>query len=117
MLYQYFVLENNTKSKNSSKQPRTVRNGHTIGKSADEFWNENFEDVAEYFRELGFKNIFLIPEKKTLLNEEGAVKGISIAGNTEFEEEDEFSLNFQLNEVSQKNDIEEMFGDTVEYEN
>ncbi len=95
-IYVEDILENNTKSKNSSKQPRTVRNGHTIGKSADEFWNENFEDVAEYFRELGFKNIFLIPEKKTLLNEEGAVKGISIAGNAEFEAEDEFSLNCKV---------------------
>ena len=90
------TLESNMKSRNPDKSPRTSRSGHAIGKSSDEFWNENFEDVAEYFRELGFKNILLMPEKKTFLNEEGAVKGISIAGNTEFEEEDEYSLNSKV---------------------
>lgn len=67
-----------------------------IGKDAEEFLHEYYEDVAEELRELGFKNIVIKAVKKGLLDTEGAVKGISIAGKTEFSEDEEFDVNSKV---------------------
>lgn len=68
----------------------------SIGKDAEEFIHEYYENAVEYFRELGFKNIVLKPERKRLLDTEGSVKEVSISGNAEFNESDEFNINAKI---------------------
>ena len=48
--------------------------------------------MAEYLKARGFRSIVAKPIKKGLLDTEGAVEGISVAGNTEFDEDDEFDI-------------------------
>ena len=65
-------------------------------KSAVDFLHLQYDDVSEQLRELGFTNIVTKAEKKGLLDTEGAVKGISIAGNAEFCADDEFDVNSKI---------------------
>ena len=81
------------RKKDSSKAKNNVQ---SIGKDADEFIHEHFENVTEQLRILGFKNIVTKAEKKGLLAIEGAVKDISIAGNSEFTADDVFDLNAKI---------------------
>lgn len=67
-----------------------------IKKSADDFRLENYMDVSEYFKEHGFTNIDFCPEKKGILDTEGAVKSVSISGNSEFEEDDAFGARSKI---------------------
>lgn len=52
--------------------------------------------MSEQLRELGFKNIVTKAEKKGLLDNEGAVNGISIAGNSEFSDDEEFNIDAKI---------------------
>jgi len=81
------------KAKSTSEVKSSVQ---SVGKDAEEFIHEHYEDVMEQFRELGFKNIVVRAEKKGLLDTEGAVKAVSIAGNSEFEEDDEFDVSSKI---------------------
>lgn len=91
---------NNGKKKKAANN-RNSRNQNsnrfrTMGKDAEEFIHEHYEDAVEQLRTLGFKNIVAKPEKKGLLDTEGAIKGISIAGNAEFTEDDEFDIDSKI---------------------
>ena len=68
----------------------------SIGKSASKFYLENCDDVVEQLRVLGFMNIVTKPEKKGLLDTEGAIKAISVAGNSDFRANDEFDINSKV---------------------
>ena len=68
----------------------------SIGKDYEDFYNENYDDMAEYLKSRGFRNVVTKPEKKGLLDTEGAIKGISVAGNAEFSEDDEFNLDAKI---------------------
>lgn len=72
---------------------KTNSNIQSIGKCSDEFCAENYDDMVEFLKARGFKNVVAKPERKKLLDTEGAIKGISVAGNTEFSEDDEFDIN------------------------
>ena len=85
----------NTKKK--TKENRTSSsNMISVGKDADEFRQTNYKDVAEQLRVVGFKNIVLSAEKKGVLDTEGDVSRVSIAGNTEFSEYDEFDVDSKV---------------------
>ncbi|MBO5953266.1 MAG: zinc-ribbon domain-containing protein [Oscillospiraceae bacterium] len=81
------------KNESARKQARTVI---SVGKDADDFLNENYEDMAEFLRSRGFRNVVTKAERKGLLDTEGAIKGISVAGNTEFSEDDEFDVSARI---------------------
>lgn len=91
-----WVLEKMKKKEGKGKRkgPSKKNNSsiRTIGKDHDEFYHENYDDMAEFLRSRGFRNVITKPERKGLLDIEGAVKGISVAGNTEFSEDDEFDI-------------------------
>lgn len=76
-------------SESSIKINSSIR---TIGKDHDDFYNENYDDMAEFLKSRGFRNVVTKPERKGLLDTDGAIKGISVAGNTEFNEDDEFDI-------------------------
>lgn len=80
------------KSKKKKAQQKSNSSIRTIGKDHDEFYHEDYDDMAEYLKARGFRNIVAKPVKKGLLDTEGAVEGISIAGNTEFDGDDEFDI-------------------------
>lgn len=91
--------EETIRKKTSTGRKSNIKNNssfQSVGKDADDFIHEYFEDVAEQLRVLGFKNIVVKPEKKGVLDSEGAIKGISIAGNSEFGEDDEFDINSKI---------------------
>lgn len=48
--------------------------------------------MAEYLKARGFRNVVTKPIKKGILDTEGAIEGISVAGNTEFDGDDEFDI-------------------------
>lgn len=79
-----------------SETKKQVRSVISVGKDADDFLNENYDDMAEYLRSRGFRNVVTKAERKGLLDTEGAIKGISIAGNTEFSEYDEFDVSSRI---------------------
>lgn len=91
-----YAEEEKKKSKKKRTPSKAKANVQSAGKDAEEFIHEHYEDVAEQLRELGFKNIVTKAEKKGLLDTEGAVKGISIAGNSEFSDDDEFDVNSKI---------------------
>ena len=91
-----YAEEEKKKTKKKKTSSKTKTNVRFAGKDADEFIHEHYEDVAEQLRELGFKNIVTKAEKKGLLDTEGAVNGISIAGNSEFSDDDEFDVNSKV---------------------
>lgn len=80
------------KSKKKKAQQKSNSSIRTIGKDHDEFYHEDYDDMAEYLKARGFRNVVTKPVKKGLLDTEGAVEGISIAGNTEFDGDDEFDI-------------------------
>lgn len=96
MVSVYIKKDETAKPRKAKSSAQGKSNVQSIGKDAEEFIHEHHEDVAEQLRELGFKNIVVRAEKKGLLDTEGAVKGISIAGNSEFSEDDEFNLNSKI---------------------
>ena len=83
----------NKKNRGANKQNYMVS---SIGKDAEDFLNENYDDMVEFLRSRGFENITTKAERKGLLDTEGAIKGISVAGNTEFCEDDEFDVNARI---------------------
>ena len=89
-----FLSNSDTKKKHSVK--KKSNGGQSAGKDSEEFLHENYDDAAEYLRSLGFANIVTKPEKKGLLDTEGAVKGISIAGNSDFSGDDEFDTSSKV---------------------
>ena len=89
-----FLSNSDTKKKHSVK--KKSNGGQSTGKDSEEFLHENYDDAAEYLRSLGFANIVTKPEKKSLLDTEGAVKGISIAGNSDFSGDDEFDTSSKI---------------------
>lgn len=86
-----FVKDDSKKSKkkNAAQNNSSMR---AIGKDYDEFYHENYDDMVEYLKARGFRNVIAKPVKKGLLDTEGAVEGISVAGNTEFDGDDEFDI-------------------------
>ncbi|MBE5865607.1 MAG: zinc ribbon domain-containing protein [Lachnospiraceae bacterium] len=95
-VYCFFYITEMKKKDNVAKKIRARNNNSNIqivGKEVDDFVNEYYEDVVEYLRTQGFKNIVTKAEKKGLLDTEGAIKGISIAGNSDFSATDEFNIN------------------------
>lgn len=94
------IMENNEQKKkeNRKKIAKTPNNSARLspGKEGEEFYLQNYEDAIEELKEIGFKNIEAKPVKKGLLDTEGAIKSISIAGKTEFSEYDEFSINAKI---------------------
>lgn len=95
MISPVWVLEEMKKKVDKHKQKGSTqkrRSNQTIGKDHDAFYNENYNDMVEFLRSRGFRNIVTKPERKWLIASEGAIKGISIAGNTEFSEDDEFDI-------------------------
>jgi len=95
-----WVLEEIKKKENKNKKKNAVQKQNRsvlpIGKDAEDFYQENYDDMAEYLRSKGFKNIVTKAEKKGLLDTEGAIKSISVSGNTEFSEDDEFDVNARI---------------------
>lgn len=86
-------LAKNRKNGGQQKNAGLIR---SVGKEASDFLLKYYEDVSEELRELGFKNIVTKAEKKGMLDTEGAVKGISIGGNSEFNGYDEFDVNSKI---------------------
>lgn len=90
-----WVLEEMKKKDGKGKKKTTSKNNssiRTIGKDYDEFYHENYDDMVEYLKARGFRNVVAKPIRKGLLDTEGAVEGISVAGNTEFDGDDEFDI-------------------------
>lgn len=91
-----WVLEEVKKKEGKGKQKGTEKKNNSsvraIGKDHDEFYHQNYDDMEEFLKSRGFRNIISKPERKGLLDTEGAIKGISVAGNTEFSEDDEFDI-------------------------
>ena len=81
------------KKKRKNSQQKSNSPIRTIGKDYDEFYHENYDDMVEYLKSRGFRNVVAKPVKKGLLDTDGAVEGISVAGNTEFDGDDEFDIN------------------------
>ena len=78
-----WVLEEIKKKENKNKKKNAVQKQNRsvlpIGKDAEDFYQENYDDMAEYLRSKGFKNVVTKAEKKGLLDTEGAIKAISVA--------------------------------------
>lgn len=94
-----WVLEEIKKREKKGKTTGSARersNIRAVGKDAGDFLNENYADMAEFLKARGFRNIEIRAERKGLLDTEGAIKGISVAGNTEFGEYDEFDINTKI---------------------
>ena len=94
-----WVLEEMKKKEGKGKKKATAKNNsstRTIGKDYDEFYHENYDDMVEYLKARGFVNITAKPVKKGLLDTEGAVEGISVSGNTEFDADDEFDIDAKI---------------------
>ena len=94
-----WVLEEMKKKEQKGKKRETIRgnsNISSIGKDSGDFFNENYADMVEFLKARGFKNIEIRAERRGLLDTEGAIKGISVAGNTEFGEYDEFNINTKI---------------------
>lgn len=89
-----WVLEEMRKKERKGNKNRTSSNSsiRTVGKDHDDFYNENYDDMAEYLKARGFRNVISKPIRKGLLDTEGAIEGISVAGNTEFDGDDEFDI-------------------------
>lgn len=86
----------NAKNKKNGNFQKSNSNIISVGKDAEDFYNLNYSDMAEFLKARGFRNIETKPERKGLLDTEGAIKGISISGNTEFSEYDEFDVNSKV---------------------
>lgn len=91
-----WVLKEMKKKENKGSQRKNNTSAQSMGKAAEDFIHEHYENVAEQLKALGFKNIVVKAEKKGLLDTEGAIKGISIAGDSEFNEDDEFDVNSKI---------------------
>lgn len=91
-----WVLEEIKKKEGKDKKKGTSKKNNssirTVGKDHDEFYHENCDDMAEYLKARGFRNVVTKPVKKGLLDTEGAIEGISVAGNTEFDGDDEYDI-------------------------
>ena len=90
-----WVLEEMRKKEGKGKKKSNLTNNsstRTIGKDHDEFYRENYDDMTEYLKARGFRNVIAKPVRKGLLDTEGAIEGISVAGNTEFDGDDEFDI-------------------------
>lgn len=91
-----FVKDDSKRIKKKSALQKNNNSVQPIGKDSGDFYLQNFDDMAEFLKARGFKNVETKPERKGLLNTEGAIKSISIAGNTEFDEYDEFDINSKI---------------------
>lgn len=93
-----FVKEDEKKANRMKKGTSQKYNSTLlrIGKHPEEFLLRNYADMTEYLRSVGFKNIETKAEQKGLLKIEGAIKGISIAGNPEFRANDKFDVNSKI---------------------
>ena len=90
-----WVVEEMRKKEGKGKKKSSLTNNsstRTIGKDHDEFYHENYDDMTEYLKARGFRNVIAKPVRKGLLDTEGAIEGISVAGNTEFDGDDEFDI-------------------------
>lgn len=91
-----FLANEDKKKKKKSAQRKISHSAVTAGKDAEDFLNEHYEDVEEHLKFQGFKNVVVKAEKKGLLDTEGAVKAVSISGNSEFGGDDEFGANSKV---------------------
>lgn len=89
-------IKKKEKAANKGSQRKNNTSVQSIGKDAKDFIQEHYEDAIEQLKALGFKNIVVKAEKKGLLDTEGSIKGISIAGNAEFSEDEEFDINSKI---------------------
>lgn len=87
-----FVEDDSKKSKKKKMFSKNNSSTRTIEKDHDEFYGENYDDMVEYLKARGFRNVIAKPIRKGLLDTEGAIEGISVAGNTEFDGDDEFDI-------------------------
>lgn len=93
----WFYLEDEKKKSRKRKAPNRIKgNVQTVGKDAIDFYLQNYDDVVEQLKILGFTNIETKTVKKGLLDTEGGVKSISIAGDSEFGYDDEFDINAKI---------------------
>ncbi|WP_337484139.1 hypothetical protein [Porcipelethomonas sp.] len=90
------MKKNSGKGKKKSSSQRNNRSICSIGKDHDDFYHKNYDDMAEFLKSRGFRNVVTKPERKELFDTEGAIKGISVAGNTEFSEDDEFDVDTKI---------------------
>lgn len=84
------------KGKKKSSSHRNNSSIRSIGKDHDDFYHENYDDMVEFLKSRGFRNVVTKPERKGLLDTEGAIKGISVAGSTKFSEDDEFDVDTKI---------------------
>ena len=87
--------ENKKKAQEKNKKYVNA-NIRCIEKGSVEILRSNCDDVVEELKNIGFKNILTKAVKKGFLDQEGTIEGISIAGNSEFDADDEFSLNSKI---------------------
>ena len=91
-----FFEDEKKKSRKQQVLNRVASNMQSVGKNATDFYLHNYDDVVEQLKILGFKNIEIKPEKKGILDIEGGVKSISIAGDSEFRYDDVFDVNAKI---------------------
>lgn len=92
----HVYAEDEKKFKKRKSQTLTKSNIQSIGKDWSEFYHQKYDDVIEQLKILGFKNFEIKPEKKGLLNTDGEIKSISIAGNAYFNADDLFDINSKI---------------------
>lgn len=91
-----FVKDDEKKRKKKGTARKNNSSARSIGKDSDDFYHENYDDMVEFLKDRGFRNIVTKAERKGLLDTEGAIKSISVAGHTEFSEDDEFNLDTKI---------------------
>lgn len=77
-----------TQTNNSSKR--------IVGKDSDEFYDENYEDMVEFLKARGFRNVVVKSVKKGFFDTDEGIESISIAGDIEFNEDDEFDIDSKI---------------------
>lgn len=80
----------------TNKKTHRTNDFIVMKKGIEEFIGIHYQDATEQLKIIGFKNITLSPEKIELFRIENTVKSISIAGEDEFEENDEFDINSKV---------------------
>ena len=93
------MIDSSDKTRKSGDKKRKARRNNfctSAGKDASDLEGEDFEDAMEWLSNRGFTNISIKAERKGIFDTDGTIKGISIAGNTEFEKDDEFNKDAKI---------------------
>ena len=73
-----------------------LNNELQITTSSEELIGQNYEDIVQIFKSIGFQNINPVGNDDLvlgILNKEGTVESVTINGNSNFEEGDWFPAN------------------------